>query len=214
MGQRWPRASVCSVLERARELLEPIGSYRQIARAYGNASYAAILEDRPTEALELLAVAMSAADKLSDIGIPAYLCGNLGLAHLFTGAPDAGAGGIHPRAGRGRPAISWFRYRGGTGRTRRRRRRKRIRPASRHAVGCSKGARQLAGVDRPILDRLEHSYFAPARSRLGATAWHHAEQTGAEMSDAEAMQYATGRPTDADRPAADRTVLDSTTIGT
>ena len=71
------------VLDEARELLESIGSYRQIARAYGNASYAAIVEDRPTEALELLAVAMSAADKLSDVGIPAYLCGNLGLAHLF-----------------------------------------------------------------------------------------------------------------------------------
>ena len=195
------------VLEEARELLEPMGSYRHIARAYGNASYAAILEDRPTEALELLAVAMSAAEELGDIGIRAYLCGNLGLAHLFTGAAtqaqeeftqelvlgaqqSLGFGTDEALAGLAAvAAANGFDERAAT------------------LSGAAKALGNWRAFDRPILDRLEHSYFAPARSRLGATAWHHAEQTGAEMSYAEAVQYATGQPADAGRPAADRTVL-------
>lgn len=58
-------------------------------------------------------------------------------------------------------------------------------------------------VDRPIHDRLERAYFAPARAQLGATAWRQAQERGAAMSYADAIQFAIRLPMPPDRSPAD-----------
>ena len=44
--------------------------------------------------------------------------------------------------------------------------------------------------DQPIDDRLEREYFAPARRRYGAAAWHQHQQHGAALSYDQAINYA------------------------
>ena len=60
-------------------------------------------------------------------------------------------------------------------------------------------------VDRPILDRLERDYFAPARAHLGATTWRQAQEQGAAMSYERATEYAIRQPTAPGSVPAERT---------
>ncbi len=200
-----PSAERLHVLEQARELLERIGNYRQIAHAYGNASYAAIVENQPTEALELLEVAVSAACKLTDTWINGYLCGNVGLALLFIGdLSRAQEQFTQELVLGGQQALRFGAEEGLAGLA-----------AVAAAQGLDERAATLSGAaqalgkwgpaDRPILDRLEQGYFAPARARLGAPTWCQAEQAGAAMSYERAIEYAIHQTSSPDHGPAEHT---------
>ena len=78
-----------AALERAVELLTRIGNYQEVARAYNNAAFAALNENRPGEATPLLKLALTAAERT---GAPATVMvplGNVGFANLFMGDVDA-----------------------------------------------------------------------------------------------------------------------------
>ncbi len=178
------------VLEQARDLLQRVGNYRQLAHAYGNAAYAALVEGRPGEALSLLEVAAPAAEKLGDVQPLVIICGNLGLAHLFLGDLARAREKFLQEVELG--AQLAFRYGVEEG------------LAGLAAITAAEGFCEQAAIligaarglgrwepgDQQILNRLEREYLTPARARLGPGVWLRAEHKGAAMSYEEAIAYA------------------------
>jgi class 3 adenylate cyclase len=170
------------VLEQAAQLLTQAGDYRELADAYNNAAYAALKEDRAAEAITLLNVARPAAEKAGNPVTIMVNLGNIGLANLFIGnfppAREAFARQLQLCAGH---ALSYGADEGLAG------------LAALSAIdGQPEQAARLLGAaramgypsadDRPIDERLEREYFAPARARYGSAAWRQAEAAGAALS--------------------------------
>jgi non-specific serine/threonine protein kinase len=178
------------VLEEAATLLSEAGNYRELADAYNNAAYQALLEGRPTEAMRLLAVARPAADRIDTAVTSMLLLGNLGLAELFTGklarARDAFQHQL--RLCRGHA----FRYgadEGLIGLAAISAREGRAERAAR-LLGAARALGYPPTGDQPIDDRLERDYFAAARAAHGDVAWQHAQRIGATLTYDQAIAYA------------------------
>jgi hypothetical protein len=183
------------VVHEAGALLRGVGNDRQIVRVYGNAAYASLVDGRPAEALDLLEVAVSAAESLDDLSFQTFLCGNLGLAHLFTGdLRQARVQFTREIVLCAEQALRYGLEEGLAGLA-----------AIDAAEGGNESAATLLGAarslgswqpqDTVILDRLEHDYFEIARARLGAPAWQQAQRQGAHMTHEEAIAYALHRST-------------------
>jgi tetratricopeptide (TPR) repeat protein len=198
-----PSDKQLDALAQAGELMRRNGMHRPLVQAYGNAAYAALAEGRPADALQLLEVSVSAAEKLGDPGTRGYLCGNLGLAHLFLGdlaqAREQFTQEVRLSVGQ---AFQFGAEEGLAGLAAIAAAERRYERAAK-LIGAALALGRWDRVDRPILDRLERDYFAPARAQLGATAWRHAQEQGAAMSYADAIQFAIRHPMPSDRPAAD-----------
>lgn len=178
------------VLDQARELLERIGHHRHLSTAYMNAMYKALEEGRPAEALDLLEVAETAAEKLTDPGMLGMVCGNAGLAHLFLGDFDRAREDFRREIFLcGQETFRYGVEEGLLGLA-----------AIAGAEGSAAQAATLIGAadehglwlpaDRVVRDRLEETYLAPARATLGTEAWRRAVEVGATMTYDQAIAYA------------------------
>ena len=74
-----------AALAEAAEVLERLGNYRELANAYSNAAYVALIQGRTDDALELLDVAVPAAQRVRNPYTLMIVSGNVGLASLFAG---------------------------------------------------------------------------------------------------------------------------------
>ena len=74
-----------AALAEAAEVLERLGNYRELANAYSNAAYVALIQGRTDDALELLDVAVPAAQRVRNPETLMIVSGNVGLASLFAG---------------------------------------------------------------------------------------------------------------------------------
>lgn len=130
---------------------------------------------------------------LDDLGIQSFLCGNLGLAHLFTGdlaqareqftreivlcAQQALRYGMEEGLA-GLAAIAATHGQNERAAT---------------LLGAARSLGSWQPQDTVILDRLEHDYFGIARAGLGAPGWQRAQRRGANMTHEEAIAYALHR---------------------
>jgi tetratricopeptide (TPR) repeat protein len=157
-----------------------------VAEAYINMAYAGIQEGRAGEALELLSVALGAAES---IGTPPSLMlvwGNIGLAKLLDGDTD-GAREAFSRQLRMcvDKAFVWEADEGLA--------------AVAAADGEFERAARLRGAaralgypvdgDQRVDHRLERDYYARAHAWCGNDAWTLAEREGATPSSGQAIRY-------------------------
>ena len=177
-------------LAEAAEVLERVGNYRELASAYSNAGYVALVQGRTDDALELLDVAVAAAQKVRDPYTLMIVSGNVGLASLFAGdlerAENAFRRTLELCVGQ---TFSFGADEGLAGLS-----------AIAAKQGLDERAARLAGAarklghneasDPAIVSRLEHEFFDAANARLGAESWRRAYDDGSRMSYDEAIAYA------------------------
>jgi predicted ATPase/DNA-binding SARP family transcriptional activator len=191
LADKLPSDERQAAVEEAMRLFERTGNHRAIAHLHSNLGYKAILEGHLEDALRLLHVALDAQTKVRTPSTTMYLAGNLGLANLFTGkyaeARQAFVRQLEICAGHA------FVYGADEGL---------IGLAATDAIdGRLERAARLFGAgdalgyfssapDAPVFDRLECDYFAPARERYGAAAWHQAVERGVAMPYDQAIAYA------------------------
>jgi class 3 adenylate cyclase len=181
-----------AILDRAAELLIPLGDYRQVASAYSSAAYVALSEDRIGQATSLLDSALQAVGRIEDPWETMVIFSNIGLARLFSGDLDR-AGDAFERALRlraqhvfenaaealaGLAAVA-----AAQGRDER---------AARLRGAANAAGYPPATFDKKIDDRLERDYLAAARTRCGDVAWRASEQAGEDLSSEHANAYALG----------------------
>jgi tetratricopeptide (TPR) repeat protein len=185
-----PPSRRLAVLEEAEMLLVRLGNRRELAVAYSNTAYRALLEGRCEEALRLAEKAMAVAEACDNPNLTMFTAANLGVAALLSGD-----------FGRARTAFSRqlllcgrhnFRWQAAEG------------FAGLAAVAADDGdyeraARLLAAArtvgqlgSKAILQRLESDFIVPARARYGGGGWRDAERMGAAMLFHEAIAYALG----------------------
>lgn len=178
-----------AMVEQAAALLSQAGDDWGLAAAYIDAAHFALAEDRLTEARSHLDAALPAAERVDTPEPRVFILGHLGLANLLSGdlpgarealtrqlrlcdryafrSADEGLVGLAAVcAAEGRPAQAA------------------------RLLGAVRAMGYPAADDQDIADRLEHDYFAHARTRYGPAAWHRAEQAGAELSSQQAIAYA------------------------
>lgn len=177
------------VLDQCTQLLSEIGDNDSIAKVYNNCAYTSLSEGRVPEALALLEVALRAAEQSASPGV-IVVVGNLGLGNLlagrtstaaqayrrylelsmrqplFSGIAEGLAGIAALFAVNGRPRAAAL-----------------LRGAS-HAMGYPTTG------ERPVDDRLEREFLAPARERCGKSHWARAESDGEALSCESAIAYA------------------------
>lgn len=186
-----PRSERTSVLDEAVELLTRSGNERELANAYINTGWAAVLDDQPAEALRLLGLALQPLERMDNPALRRAAVGNMGLAHLFAGEPGAARDALEETA----RICRAHGFRSGPETAV-------IGLAAIAAVdGAPERAARLIGAARtmgwPLFSddaridaRLERDYFAAARTRLGDVLWAEAERAGAALSYPEAIAYA------------------------
>jgi hypothetical protein len=195
LALRAPGGERAAILEEAAKLLTETGNYRELAGAYLSVAYGALLEDRPTEALSLLNVALPAVEKVHNPEYTAMLIwGNVGLANLFLGdlltARQAFSDQLRLCLGHA------FRYGADEGLAGLAAVLAHERRSERAAtlLGASRALGYPPVGDQPIYDRLERDFFSPARARCGAVAWARAEQEGSHLSYDQAIATALNEP--------------------
>jgi hypothetical protein len=192
------------VVERAAQLLSQAGDDRTRTRLYSDAGWAALCEDRPDEAIELLTVGMSAAEKLhTPAASKLHVLSNMGLAQLLVGNPrTARASFVEALEFCTCDAFRW----GGAESL-----------AGLAAVLAVEGqleqSAQLLGAaeaagypgpdpdDQSMLDWLERNYFHAARARLGTAVWVEFAQAGADLSFDQAIAVAIAEAAHLDQSA-------------
>ncbi len=176
-----------TIMEEASSLLVRVGNHHDLARFASNAAYSSLTEERVSDAVALLEVALEAVGKtespfwtaliLSNRGLAGLFCDDiaaaaaafegaldLSLEHGFTTGEESVVGAAAVLAAYGLDATSGRLW----------------------AAGKAAGYPAQA-ADEIILDCLELSYFTPARRRVGERAWRAGEEQGARMSYEEAL---------------------------
>jgi len=179
------------LLKQAADLLIPSGHFREVASIYSTAAYVALSEDRVEEATGLLDTALQAVSQTNDPWETMIILGNIGLARLFAGEPEAAREPFarelrlcvenHFRKGADEAVAGLAAVAAAQGRDEVA---ARLRGAA-HALGYP-----AATFDKRIDDRLERTYIAPARARYGDVAWEAAERAGAALPSPQATVYA------------------------
>jgi predicted ATPase/DNA-binding SARP family transcriptional activator len=169
-------------LKEAVELLSEAGNHRLLAAAYTNAAYAAIKDNRLSDAMAVLDVAMPAAEKSDSAFALMIMCGNLGLTRLLTGdlrgARQAFGRQLQLCAGQ---AFVYGADEGLIGLAA-------VAAAEGHPehsamlLGASRAMGYPPPGDQPIYDRLENEFFAPARAHYSPAAWQRSEDAGGQLS--------------------------------
>jgi tetratricopeptide (TPR) repeat protein len=167
-----------ATLAEAAELLERLGNHRELASAYSNVGYVALVQGRTDDALEFLDVAVAAAQKVGDPYTLMIVSGNVGLASLFAGdlerAENAFRRTLELCVGQ---TFSFGADEGLAGLS-----------AIAAKQGLDERAARLAGAarklghneasDPAIVSRLEHEFLDAANARLGAESWRRAHDDG------------------------------------
>ena len=187
-----PDSEAVAVLERAARLLAQAGDYRELTQVYMNYGIRALLDDRPSEALGFLDVALPAAERLRTPAMKMFVLGSMGLANLFGGnraaardafaaqlklcvgeafqdGPDEGIVGlaaVFAADGQLEQAAYLF------------------------GAGTAIGYPAPDPANQAIFERLERDYFAAARARLGSAAWTASARAGRKLSSEQAISYA------------------------
>jgi predicted ATPase/DNA-binding SARP family transcriptional activator len=186
-----------TMLKRAAQLLRTAGDLDGIAAVHVNVGFTAIVEGRFNEAIDLLDVALPIAEKLEMPWSLMIIWGNFGLARLFMGDTE-GARDAFTRQLKicARPAWRFGADEGLSGLAAvatidgQFERAARLRGAS-----LALGYEGVDALDQPVIDRLEHSFWGPARMRYGTEAWIKAEREGGDLSYENAIAYALDEPT-------------------
>ena len=144
----------------------------------------------------------TAAEKLGDPGTRGYLSGNLGLTYLFLGDVSQAREQFTQEVWLSVGQAFQFGAEEGLAGLAAIAATERLYERAATLLGAALALGRWDRVDRPILDRLERDYFAPARAHLGATTWRQAQEQGAAMSYEEAIEYATRHPMLPDRSPA------------
>lgn len=179
-----------ATLAEAAELLERLGNHRELASAYSNVGYVALVQGRTDDALEFLDVAVAAAQKVGDPYTLMIVSGNVGLASLFAGdlerAENAFRRTLELCVGQ---TFSFGADEGLAGLS-----------AIAAQQGLDERAARLAGAarklghneasDPAIVNRLEHDFLDAAIARLGRDSWRRAHDEGIALSYDEAIAYA------------------------
>jgi predicted ATPase len=181
-------------LERARVMLARIGSDREIAQVYINAAYTSLREDHPAESMAYSEIARVAAERLGDVAQTMFVMGNIGIAHLFLGDPEAAGAAFRRQlelclgqafefgADEGLIGLGAVAAAGGHPQ----------RAAT--LLGASTALGYPLPLDQPVYDRLDRDYFTPARTACGAARWQPAQQAGAALSYEAAIRAALEPP--------------------
>ena len=182
-----------AAIDRAARLLSRVGDYRSLARLYSNAGWIALLRDCPEEAIELLGIALAAADNLrTPAATKTIPLSNLGLAQLRVGnAKGARAAFVEALKLCTSEAFRWGGAESLAGLAA-------VFVVDDQLVQAAQllGAAQAAGYpgpdpdDQDMLARLERDYFEAARARLGPAVWTELTRAGAEFSFAQAISFA------------------------
>jgi len=193
-----PHPERLAVVDRAARLFSDAHDYDRLATLYMDAGYSSLLEDRPEEALQLLDLALRAAEKVQRPGLKTFLLGNVGLTNLLAGNRDEARRAFTEEL---RLCVNdAFRI-----------------PADEGLVGLAAvcaidgrleeaallvGAGKALGypgpnpADQSMLDRLERQYFDAGRARLGEPAWTRLMARGAELSYEQAIDLALSQAAD------------------
>ena len=187
-----PAGEGVATLRQAAELLMPIGNWRPIARAYNNVAFAALKEGRPTEAIELLDVALRLIEERDSPPDLMVTCGNIGLANLLAGNMSGAraafarqlriCAGQAYRRGADEGLVGIAAIAASDGRA--------AQAARLLGAGRAMGYPGPDQADKAMYDQLEREFFAPARASYGLDAWHRAELAGAALSYEQALAAA------------------------
>ena len=168
--------------------LRKIGSARELTGLYSDAAYNAIKEGRPDRAFPLLDQAMSLARELGEPLALAFVCGNMGLAALYSGELDRSQDAFDEQLRLCREHVFWVAAEGLSGLA---------------AVAARQGDPQRAArllgaataigpwdADIDVRDALEQQFFEPARQRYGVRRWSQAHAAGTRLSFEAAIDVA------------------------
>ena len=179
-----------AILLRAIDLLTVAGAHSQLAGLYLDAGFRALCEDQIEAAFDLLERAASAAGPQPAPAMRMFIAGNLGLAHAFSQrfntARDAFRKqlrlcreyGFRFGSDEGLAGIAALDARDGHHRR------------AAQLVGAARALGYPGGPDKPIFERFERDFYAPARSRYGDSAWRRAEALGAQLPHSQAIELA------------------------
>ena len=181
-----------AMIEQAAAYLTRVGDHGELTRAYSNTAYVALKEGDVAEAARLLDLAVPTSQAMEAPATEMFLFGNLGLARLFSGEYEEARAAFEQQL---RICLSHgFRHGADEGLVG-------LAAVSAHAGELESAARLLGAArelgypttgDQPILDRLDHDYFQPARASYGNDAWSAAESAGAELTYEHALGCALG----------------------
>jgi tetratricopeptide (TPR) repeat protein len=188
-----PHHERLAVRERAARLLTQVGDYRAIARLYSNAGWIALVRNSPEEAIDLLHVALAAADKLRTPAATKMIpLSNMGLAQLLVGNPRSAQNAFVEALNLATSeAFRWGGAESLTGMAAVLVIDGQLEPAAKLL-----GAASAAGYpgpdpdDQDMLHRLERDYFNAARASLGPAAWSQVTDAGAGLSFEQAIALA------------------------
>ncbi len=169
------------------------GDYRELATAYVNAGWAAILDDQPAEALRLLRLALPPLERVDSPAPLRAALGNMGLASLFAGDARAARAAFEEtlricrrndfRSGPDTAIAGLAAIAAPDGE----------RERAARLIGAARALGWPSVSDDARIDaRLERDFLAAARASCGPTRWAEEERAGAELSYPEAIAYALG----------------------
>jgi predicted ATPase/DNA-binding SARP family transcriptional activator len=175
-------------LEQAVAAMRKIGAGRSLAMLYNTSAYNAIKAGSYERARPFLEHARSFARELQDPGLLCAVCGNAGLAALFTGDIDSARTAFDEQLRLCRElVIPWLAPEGLAGLAA---------IATRHGE-LERAARLLGAAtahgpigDADVIAQLERDFFAPVRERHGDRQWHEAQTAGAELTFTDAIDFA------------------------
>jgi predicted ATPase/DNA-binding SARP family transcriptional activator len=202
------KASAASTLEQLRErvdraasLLADVGNLYQLANLLSSAAYNALCLGGERDANQLADRAMPITHELDNPYLSMMLCGNFGLAALFTGDPDAARHAFRAQLELCRELV--------------------VPPVSSEGLlglaaiavardDLDRAARLFGASDTqrygqptgPVETRLDATCFQPARDRLGVHTWNAALREGAALNFNEAIAYALEQSDPRDAPDA------------
>jgi tetratricopeptide (TPR) repeat protein len=187
-------------LEEAATLLLRCGNHRELAVAYSNSAYSAVLEGRCDEALSLAERAMPVAEQSQDPNIAMFTAANLGVAALLSRDFERAREAFRLQLRLcGDHAFRWQAAEGFAGLAAVAARDGRFERAAR-LHGASQAVTQ--GGQNAVLERIEIDFILPARTRYGEGPWRLGEREGAALPFTAAIAHAL-----ADEPPADHSWL-------
>ena len=176
-------------VDRAASLLSDVGNFHELANMLTDAAYAALCIGSDRDAADFAARATPITLTLDTPYVRMINSGNLGLAALLRDEAGSAARAfreelalcrdmvVRPVIFEGLRGLGAVAVVGGDG----------ARAAT--LVGAAE-AHRYDNAPGPVEARLDETFFAPARSRLGTAAWDAAAREGSRLSFEEAIAYA------------------------
>ena len=176
----------------AAERCRSVGAVSRAAGLLSTAGMSALREDAYERSEQLQRDALDLALEAGDPNIIALVQGNIGLAALLGGRPDAARAAFRDElAVAHEHALGMFFMEGLLGLAA-------LAAADRndhfaavlHAAAWELSDRPIYPSEAPVYERVEQRFIAPARERFGEPAWAAAQAEGRAMTVADAVDYA------------------------